>query len=45
MCQRIANFTHCRGVRELLSCSYNAVRKHDLRRRCPLQQTLLQVHT
>jgi hypothetical protein len=37
--------THCRGERELLCFAYNAVRKHDLRRGCPLQQILLQVHT
>jgi hypothetical protein len=52
MCQRTPTHsnariqrTHCRGGRELLSFAYNAVRKQDLRRRCPLQQILLQVHT
>ena len=41
----MANFTDCRGVRELLCFAYNAVRKHDLRRRPPLRQKFLQVHT
>ena len=45
MCQRMATFTDCRGGHELLCCAYNAVRKHDLRRRPPLRQKFLQVHT
>jgi hypothetical protein len=36
---------HCREERELLCFAYNAVRNDYLRRGCPFQQTILQVHT